>query len=116
VCCCNRTTDGDVQGAEFGDCFVEWTKAMNRLKLRDFEEFENNARRIMDTFSRLCNNRRFFRTDGGRLGWGPDQVREGDVVCVLNGVDVPLVLRNVGDVEFEVIGDVYVHEIMDEKL
>jgi hypothetical protein len=113
TCCCNRTTDGDVPDAEFGNCFADWTKAMNGLKLRDFEAFQEKARCFMDSFSRFCYNRRFFRTEEGRLGWGPDQTKEGDVVCVLNGVDVPLVLRRVCDRGFEVIGDAYVHGIMD---
>lgn len=113
TCCCNRTTDGDVPEAQFGDCFADWTKAMNGLKVRDFEGFQNKSRRFMDSFSRFCNNRRFFRTEEDRLGWGPDQMRGGDVVCVLSGVDVPLVLRHSGDSGFEVIGDAYVHGIMD---
>jgi hypothetical protein len=66
---------------------------MKELNVRDFEEFQNKARKFVDGFSRFCNNRRVFRSEAGGLGWGPDPMRGGDVVCVLNGMDMPLVLR-----------------------
>lgn len=113
TCCCNRTIDGEVPGMDFADSFADWTKAMTGLKLRDFEEFQRKARRFMESFSRYCNNRRFFRSQGGKYGWGPDQTREGDVICVLDGAPVPFVLRPVNDGCFEIIGDAYVHGNMD---
>jgi hypothetical protein len=115
TCCCNSTTNGERPGADFGDSFPHWAKAMNGLKVRDFEEFQNRARKFMDSFSRFCDNRRFFRSEAGRLGWGPDQMRKGDVVCVVNGMDVPLVLRRL-EKGFEVIGDAYVHGIMEGEI
>ncbi|KAH7310245.1 heterokaryon incompatibility protein-domain-containing protein [Rhexocercosporidium sp. MPI-PUGE-AT-0058] len=117
TCCCNKTTDGDIAGQDFADSFGDWTKAMMGLKLRDFEEFQRKGRRFMESFSLYCDNRRFFRCKEGRLGWGPDQVREGDAICVLNGAEAPFVLRPVegeGEgVQFEVVGDAYVSGIMD---
>lgn len=58
-----------------------------------------------------CYNRRFFKTAGGRFGWGPDGVGEGDVVAVVDGLDVPLVLRPV-DGGYEMVGDCYAYGIM----
>ncbi len=116
TCCCNRTIDGEVPGQDFADSFADWTKAMMGLKLRDFEEFQRKARRFMESFSRSCNNRRFFRSREGRYGWGPDQTRNGDIVCVFEGAAVPFVLRPVSDGCFEIIGDVYIHGIMDGEL
>ncbi|KAG4441714.1 hypothetical protein IFR05_002793 [Cadophora sp. M221] len=116
TCCCNKTTDGDTPGADFAGSFGDWTKAMMGLKLRDFEEFQRKAGRFMESFSLYCDNRRFFRCKGGMLGWGPDQVREGDAICVLDGASVPFVLRPVeveGGRRFEVVGDAYVSGIMD---
>lgn len=113
TCCCNRTIDGEVVGPDFADCFSDWTKAMTGLKLRDFEEYQAKARKFMESFSRFCNNRRLFRSEKSRFGWGPDQVRAGDVLCVLNGGSIPLVLRPAGTSGFEVIGDAYAHGMMD---
>jgi len=41
-------------------------------------------------------------------------MRGCNVACVLNGMDVRLVLRKLGEA-FEVIGNVYVHGFMDGK-
>lgn len=113
TCCCNKTTDGDIPGVDFADSFGDWTKAMMGLKLRDFEEFQRKARRFMESFMLYCDNRRFFRCKDGMLGWGPDQVREGDAICVLDGASVPFVLRPVEGGRFKVVGDAYVSGIMD---
>jgi hypothetical protein len=85
---------------------------MKELNVRDFEEFQNNARKFVDGFSRFYNNRRVFGSEAGGLGWRPDPMRGGDVVCVLNGMDMPFVVRKLGEA-FVVIGNVYVHGIMD---
>jgi hypothetical protein len=116
TCCCNRTVSGKTPGKGFANSFPYWAKAMAGLKLKDFEAFQDNGMDFMESFTKFCNNRRFFRTEKGRLGWGPDQMREGDVVCVVNGGVVPLVLRAVGERGIEVIGDAYIHGIMDGEV
>lgn len=112
TCCCNRTPSGSIPGAEFAESFAHWTKGMTGLKLRDFEEFQNRAKDFMESFDKYCDNRRFFRTREGRIGWGAEQVRSEDVVVVLEGVAVPFVLRPV-ERGFEVVGDAFVYGIMD---
>ena len=112
--CSNSTTGGEKPGADFGDSFPHWAKAMKELNVRDFEEFQNKVRKFVDGFPRFCNNRRVFGSEAGGLGWRPDPMRGGDVVCVLNGRDMPLVVRKLGEA-FVVIGNVYVHGIMDGK-
>jgi hypothetical protein len=116
TCSCNRNVSGKTPGQDFSNSFPYWAKAMAGLKLKDFKAFQDNGMDFMESFTKFCNNRRFFRTEKGRLGWGPDQMREGDVVCVVSGGAVPLVLRGLGEREFEVIGDAYVHGIMDGEV
>lgn len=58
------------------------------------------------------DGRRVFATSEGFLGVGPDHVRPGDRVCILYGLDVPFVLRPVGD-RYELVGEAWVHGIMD---
>lgn len=62
-------------------------------------------------------NRRVGVTERGYLGAFPDSVQRGDVVCVLRGCHVPFVLRPVGEGEgagrFEVLGECYVHGMMN---
>jgi hypothetical protein len=62
-------------------------------------------------------SRRVFRTDGGLLGLGPLSVRAGDHIFVLPGARVPFVLRPVSpaggsEACFEMVGELYVHGIM----
>lgn len=62
-------------------------------------------------------NRRVGVTEGGHLGAFPSSAKRGDVVCVLRGCHVPFVLRPVEEGEgrgrFEVLGECYVHGIMN---
>ncbi|KAF4625441.1 hypothetical protein G7Y89_g12730 [Cudoniella acicularis] len=113
TCCCNRTAEGNPPNTAFAESFSAWTKAMGGLKLGDYEDFQVKGKSFMDSFTKHCDNRRFFRTSKGRFGWGPDQMRDGDVVCIFDGAAVPLVLRPVLAGQFEVVGDAYVHGIMD---
>ncbi|KAK7949236.1 uncharacterized protein PG986_010122 [Apiospora aurea] len=58
-----------------------------------------------------------YRTRRGYLGTGPAAVQRGDVVCVFMGGAVPFILRprQKGD-GYTLIGDAYVHGIMDGEL
>jgi hypothetical protein len=60
-----------------------------------------------------CYNRRFFRSSTGRLGWVPDGAEPGDQICIFFGGAVPFVLRPDGEGAHEVVGDAYLHGIMD---
>lgn len=60
--------------------------------------------------------RRPFRSAKGLLGLGPLGAREGDKIWLLPGADVPFVFRRAGDSTFTVIGEAYVHGVMDGEL
>lgn len=60
-----------------------------------------------------ATNRRFFRTEAGYLGIGPQLLRKGDKIVLVKGGMVPLVLRlPVAQARWELIGDAYVHGVM----
>lgn len=137
---CNRTEKGDVPPVEWGVQFSrfvssvksmrpgnEWLEELLRSECRldpnnvragksrsikmpntealeEFLEFANAT-------GTWCYNRRFFKTEGGRFGWGPDGVDQFDVVAVLDGLGVPLLLRN-RDEGFEVVGDCFAYGLM----
>lgn len=52
-------------------------------------------------------------TLGGSIGLVPIDARQGDLVCLLLGCNVPLVLRAVGGCNHKVVGGCYVHGIME---
>lgn len=63
-------------------------------------------------------NRSLVRTRRGYLGTAPNDVKEGDAVCVFMGAAVPFVLRarSGSDAGYVLIGDAYIHGIMDGEL
>lgn len=46
----------------------------------------------------------------------PEEGQEGDMVCVLVGDEVPFILRKNGDSHYYLIGECYVHGIMDGRI
>lgn len=54
-----------------------------------------------------------FITSQGYVGLGPDDMEVGDVVSIFYGAPVPFVLRPVDDGKFKLMGEAYVHGIMD---
>nr|POE64905.1 heterokaryon incompatibility protein 6, or allele [Quercus suber] len=59
------------------------------------------------------HGRVMFASSTGYLGLAPHGSREGDVVFVVRGADVPFVLRPQSDGAYELIGEAYVQGIMD---
>lgn len=60
--------------------------------------------------------RRPFRSAKGYIGLGPSGICENDTIWILPGTNVPFLLRSVGDGKFTVIGEAYVHGIMNGEL
>lgn len=60
--------------------------------------------------------RRPFRSAKGYIGLGPSGICENDTIWILPGTDVPLVFRSAKDDKLTVIGEAYVHGIMDGEL
>jgi hypothetical protein len=62
-----------------------------------------------------CHERRFFWTENGTFGLGPQCMRTGDIVVVLYGGNTPYVLRPRGDT-YLFLGQAYVDQIMQGQL
>src|SRR5262249_55502882 len=60
--------------------------------------------------------RRFFVTKGGYFGLAPKEAERGDEITILLGLDVPLICRRNGDSTYKVIGESYVHGLMEGEL
>ena len=63
--------------------------------------------------SKWCHNRRFFRSEAGHFGWAVNGAEPGDVVAVFRGCDYAFTLRPNGDSSYKIVGDCYLHGIMD---
>jgi hypothetical protein len=67
-------------------------------------------------FRAACSGRRFFVTKKGYFGIGPAELEVGDDIYILAGGRAPLVLRPLPESQpntFELVGDCYVHGVMD---
>lgn len=60
--------------------------------------------------------RRPFRSAKGYIGIGPLAMCEGDLVWIVPGADIPFIFRRARNGNFLVIGEAYVHGIMDGEL
>ncbi|KAJ4291750.1 hypothetical protein N0V90_009645 [Kalmusia sp. IMI 367209] len=69
--------------------------------------------RFREIATPICERRRLFLTLNGFLGIGPDTVREGDIVAVLSGGDVPFILRPVQSHSVPTTGSD--HQPLDDK-
>jgi len=58
-------------------------------------------------------NRRFFTSRNGIMGIGPTTTQEGDLIVVLEGLDVPVTLSKHNSNKWSFEGDVYVHGFME---
>ncbi|KAH6975010.1 heterokaryon incompatibility protein-domain-containing protein [Ilyonectria sp. MPI-CAGE-AT-0026] len=61
-------------------------------------------------------DRRFFMTKTGYFGLGPAATQAGDVVCVLRGAFIPTVVRPATNHHYTIIGECFVHGIMDGEM
>ncbi|KAE8449083.1 hypothetical protein EG329_008466 [Mollisiaceae sp. DMI_Dod_QoI] len=75
--------------------------------------FWGNLLFLMSLSTNKANSGTLVATKWGCIGKTlyPGRIQEGDVVCVLLGCPVPMVLRPMAN-HYEVIGDIYLHEIM----
>ena len=76
---------------------------------RRCEHIAEAQRRIKQT----ADDRRLCLSSKGRIGWVPKKGKEGDVIAVAIGSEIPIVLRPRGEEEYEVVGACYIHGIMD---
>lgn len=74
---------------------------------------DKDLRLFADLYRVLRTGRKFVITKRGRLAWCSESCRVGDRVVVLGGGKVPFVLRRLEGGRYQLLGDAYVHCIMD---
>ncbi|KAI1121051.1 HET-domain-containing protein [Nemania abortiva] len=77
-------------------------------------------RRLEDPrgYANMCRavaGRRLAITDQAYVGLVPDMTAKDDKICILQGFNVPFVLRQVGE-HYKLVGDAYVHGIMQGEV
>jgi hypothetical protein len=82
------------------------------LKFCDAVHPENQGNAIRYGIAALCvgEGRRLFITSQGHIGIGSVAIRNGDLVCILFGYQLPAVLRPHG-ANYQYVGNAYVHNL-----
>lgn len=97
---------------------TRWTMegfSLERIRVDDI--YCHLTREILRKMQAVARHRVFFMTEKGYIGIGPRSMRAEDLVYDFLGGDVFYVLRPAeGPVEFRLLGDAYVHGIMDGEL
>lgn len=88
--------------------------------MREVDSREIDARRLRDALmqkDRVGLDRKSITTARGYVGLALETVKQRDVMAVLLGCSTPIVLRKVpgngGDVGYRVIGECYMHGIIN---
>ncbi|KAH6703977.1 hypothetical protein BKA61DRAFT_493896 [Leptodontidium sp. MPI-SDFR-AT-0119] len=78
---------------------------------------------LADAIIPKCHGRSFILTKSGGMGLAPAQTKVGDVVAVLEGGNVPFILRHMEERKTEkvpeycsFVGESYIHGIMDGEV
>jgi hypothetical protein len=94
--------------------YLEWLHELENSKAACWESDLANSFHI--SFREACTGRRFFVTKKGYFGIGPAELEEGDEIYILAGGKHPFALRPSSESRpdtFELVGDCFVHGIMD---
>ncbi|KAF7527535.1 hypothetical protein G7054_g10431 [Neopestalotiopsis clavispora] len=70
------------------------------------------ARTYLHVMKLVAARRRLFVSDRGYIGLGADDMRSGDVICLLFGGDSPFLLRDTAMGHHQLVGEAYVHGVM----
>jgi hypothetical protein len=101
-----RLTKGDIEDI------------LSMKQLTAFSEFETTAKldKICQAFEAGLRRRRLLVTEKGFIGSAPQQIEEGDILCVLFGCSVPVILRKAYDEEvYNFVGECYLYGFMDAE-
>ncbi|KAF2732826.1 hypothetical protein EJ04DRAFT_513673, partial [Polyplosphaeria fusca] len=82
----------------------------------DMLEHATDFQSLFDVVDMANLQRRPFVTAKGYLGLGPEEIRPGDTVMVFAGAQMPIVCRDGIAGSVVVVGDSYLHGIMDGEI
>ncbi|KAI0968672.1 heterokaryon incompatibility protein-domain-containing protein [Xylaria arbuscula] len=113
---CNHTEFVDPVPNYYREWVVAYTDLV-RSGLRADEKFVQTwlprAQHIESGIAYFSQGRRFTGTDGGLIGWVPEETIKGDEIVILYGSRVPIVVRGNGEGKYRLIGECYIHGLMD---
>ncbi|THV46833.1 hypothetical protein BGAL_0357g00190 [Botrytis galanthina] len=103
-----------------GKPFSDWITIAMEVYEPNIDAYVDNPtdefRTLKGHFENTVIDRRLLVTASGYIGHVPNDTQCGDAICILYGMDVPVVLRQSQDGTYELIGPYYVHCVMGGEL
>jgi hypothetical protein len=113
----DKNTDRDTQISHLKSC-INFLDSLQHETLDDAQSSivldSTTSRYMLDSYF-YCHQRRFFWTENGTFGLGPQCMCPGDIVVILYGGNTPYVLRPRGNT-YLFLGQAYVDNIMQGEL
>lgn len=81
-----------------------------------WNQAEAGSRLYRQALQNMMYTKAFALMEGGRMGMVPTGSKVGDDVVLISGTAVPFVVRRLESEEFMLVGECYVHGIMDGKM
>ncbi|KAF5600106.1 heterokaryon incompatibility 6 OR allele [Fusarium pseudoanthophilum] len=114
---CNRTEEGKTAHKDFiledVASFVRQTLEVGVVPEYLLQNDRPRGISGLRAFNRLTESRRFAATDMGLVGYVPLRAKKGDLVCILYGSEVPFVIRKEAGGKCSLVGECYMHGIME---
>ncbi|MCJ1259517.1 hypothetical protein MMC24_007355 [Lignoscripta atroalba] len=111
----NRLLNGEEPPASYAEAFEECLNGLNEDM--GIPTYQGDLGTMSGQFSyrirQTVPHRAFVVTRNGHMGLVPEHAQEDDMVCVLFGCSVPVILRKRDDGGFQLIGESYIHGMMD---
>ena len=104
--------------SSFANSFLAFAQLKNVAIRDDPNPAERRVREIqpfMTALDHTANFGRFCVTRDGYMGVVPKRAAKGDGICVFLGGSVPFVIRRTASRHYSLVGECYVHGLMDGK-
>ncbi|KAI9767094.1 MAG: hypothetical protein M1840_005883 [Geoglossum simile] len=94
----------------------DWPTIKRLINTAHDADLDTAADHIAESFRVAYNGRRLFRTARGYLGIAAQSLGVGDALWVLAGAAVPVVLRELSAGRWGLVGEAYVHSVMNGEV
>jgi hypothetical protein len=78
----------------------------------EFQQLESSAQEFMSCLD-VVRGRSFCLTTRRYMGWIPQAAQPNDKIAIFGGGRVPFVIRPVGNGEYQLVGECYIHGVME---
>lgn len=112
--------DHDEQEKYFRSFYAYMAELFSDAKLSSKSSFSaimpsvpsSDWRYFSNLIGNYCAGRSFFQVTGGQTGMGPALMVQSDIIVVFHGGIVPFVLRSLASGDYILVGECYIHGIM----